>query len=139
MSPPPTDPGARYMQSYLQELNRKSAEAAAEGEERRRLRKEIETKKLQLELASLSAAPRSVKPLDVQIVELMRTLPPQLRDRPWSMAELVQRLTGKYRARPSAQHVGTALSRLRWRRDRLWSAGAMGQRVWWPPPNEGCR
>ena len=44
MSPSQTPPSDRYMQTYLQELNRKSAEAAAEGEERRRLRKEIETK-----------------------------------------------------------------------------------------------
>ena len=52
---------------------------------------------------------RRNKPLTEQISELMLTLPPQLRDRPWSMAELVARLTGKYRDRPHTQHVGMAL------------------------------
>jgi hypothetical protein len=134
MSTPP-DAADRYMQTYLNELNRRSAESAAEGEERRRLRKELETKKLQLELARLSASPKAVKSLDDQIVELMRTLPPQLRDRPWSMAELVQRLTGKYRDRPHAQNVGEALRRLGWRRERRYADGYDGRRVWFPP---GC-
>jgi hypothetical protein len=133
MSPPKTPHSDLYMQSYLQELNRKSAEAAAEGEERRRLRKEIETKKLQLELASLSASPKSVKPLEDQIVELMRTLPPPLRDRPWSMAELVTRLTGKYRDRPHGQNVSAALLRLGWRKERRYGQGYLGRRVWMPP------
>ena len=132
MSPPPTDPGARYMQSYLQELNRKSAEAAADGEERRRLRKEIETKQLQLQLAALSASPKSVKSLDDQITELMRTLPPQMRNRPWSMQELVQRLTGKYRDRPHGQQIGSALRRLGWLRERRYGPGYDGVRVWLP-------
>jgi len=72
------------------------------------------------------------KPLDDQIAELMRTLPPKLRNRPWSMAELVQRLAGKYRARPHAQQVGEALRRLGWRRERLWNAEYDGVRVWLP-------
>ena len=70
--------------------------------------------------------------LDVQIIELMRTLPPQLRNRPWSMADLVQRLTGRYRAHPHAQHIGQSLRRLGWRRVRLWQGGAQGERVWLP-------
>jgi hypothetical protein len=69
-------------------------------------------------------------PLDAQILDLMRALPPQVRQRPWSMAELVQRLAGKYRERPHAQQVGDALRRLGWRRVRLWKGGADGLRVW---------
>jgi hypothetical protein len=123
----------QHINGYLAELHQRATEIAAEGEERRRLRKEIETKKLQLELASLSASPKSVKPLDDQIVELMRTLPPQLRDRPWSMAELVQRLTGKYRDRPHAQCVSAALLRRGWRKERRYGQGYEGRRLWWPP------
>lgn len=136
MSPPP-DAADRYMQTYLHELNRQAADAAEENEERRRLRKEIETKKLQLELAGLSTSPTTVKPLEDQIVELMRTLPPQLRDRPWSMAELVTRLTGKYRDRPHTQCVGEALRRLGWRRERRYADGYDGRRVWFPPACPG--
>lgn len=73
------------------------------------------------------------KTLDAQIVELMATLPPQLRDRPWTMAELVQRLSGKYRARPHGQQVGQALLRLGWRKERRWERGYDGARVWLQP------
>jgi hypothetical protein len=72
------------------------------------------------------------KPLEDQIVELMRTLPPQLRDRPWSMADLVTRLTGKYRERPAAQCVSAALLRLGWRKERRYGQGFGGVRVWLP-------
>jgi hypothetical protein len=85
--------------------------------------------------AKLAASIQTIKrtkPLDQQITELMRTLPPQLRDRPWSMTELVQRLTGKYRDRPHAQNVGEALRRLGWQRERRWEKGFDGVRVWIP-------
>jgi hypothetical protein len=73
---------------------------------------------------------KCAKPLDDQITELMRSLPPLLRDRPWTMAELVHRLEGKYRDRPHGQQVGQALLRLGWRRERRWSNGFNGVRVW---------
>ena len=76
---------------------------------------------------------RRNKPLTEQIENLMRTLPPQLRDRPWSMAELVSRLQGKYRDRPHTQHVGIALRQLQWKRLRLYSNGYDGVRLWVPP------
>ena len=79
-----------------------------------------------------AATPRHVKPLDAQITELMRALPPKMRNRPWSMAELVQRLVGKYRERPHAQRVGESLRRLNWKRERRWGKGWDGQRVWVP-------
>jgi hypothetical protein len=120
----------QHINGYLAELHRQAAEAASEGEERRRLQKEIATKKLQLELASLSPSPKSVKPLEDQISELMRTIPSQLRNRPWSMAELVSRLSGKYRDRPHPQCVGQALLRLGWRRERRYGQGFDGVRVW---------
>ncbi len=76
---------------------------------------------------------RRTKPLTEQIEELMRSLPPQLRDRPWSMTDLVCRLRGKYRDRPHAQHVGIALRSLSWRSERRWGNGFDGVRVWIPP------
>ena len=82
--------------------------------------------------AKLGQPRRRVKPLDVQITELMSTLPPQLRDRPWSMQELVSRLSGTYRNHPHGKNVGAILRSLGWRRVRLWSNGADGQRVWIP-------
>ncbi len=75
-------------------------------------------------------ATKQFKPLDQQIIELMRSLPPQLRDRPWSMAELVQRLHGKFRDRPHGQQVGQALLKLGWRKERRWERGWDGARVW---------
>jgi hypothetical protein len=77
-------------------------------------------------------AAKSVKPLQQQITELMRSLPPQQRDRAWSMAELVQRLEGKYRARPHSQEVGQALQKLGWLKERRWARGWDGARVWLP-------
>lgn len=75
---------------------------------------------------------KRTRPLDDQITELMRTFPPALRERPWSIAELVCQLDGRYRAHPHAKHVGEALRRLGWRRVRLWTNGGDGQRVWLP-------
>ncbi len=77
-------------------------------------------------------AAKSVKPLQQQITELMLSMPPQQRDRAWSMAELVQRLGGKYRARPHAQEVGQALQQLGWLKERRWARGWDGARVWLP-------
>lgn len=94
-----------------------------------RLKQEAEA---QAKLAQSIQQIKRTKPLEDQITELMRTLPPQLRDRPWSMVELVNRLTGKYRDRPHAQQVGEALRRLGWRRERRWGQGYDGARVWLP-------
>ena len=80
-----------------------------------------------------SPSVKDVKTLDVQITELMASLPRHLRDRPWTMAELVQRLSGKYRARPHGQQVGQALLRLGWRKERRWERGFDGARVWLQP------
>ena len=40
-------------------------------------------------------------PLPDQIKDLMLSLPPVQRDRPWSMEELVARLKGRYSPRPT--------------------------------------
>lgn len=70
-------------------------------------------------------------PLTDQITNLMRSLPPAQRDRPWSVAELVARLNGRFKARPSRGDVGIALRALGWTRTRDWSQdGGGGRRVW---------
>lgn len=79
-----------------------------------------------------------VKPLDQQIIELMNSLPPVQRDRPWPISEVVEKLEGKYRQRPHAQGVGQVLRRLGWKRIR--PSGNGGDRRVWLPPNEiTCR
>ncbi len=83
--------------------------------------------------AANPATAKTVKPLDQQIVELMRSLPPTLRDRPWSIQELVNRLEGRYRQRPHAQGVGQALRRLGWSRIRPGDANGGERRMWVPP------
>ena len=71
-----------------------------------------------------------VKSLTLQIEELMRSLPPSLRDRVWTMDDFVTRLHGKYRERPHAANVGHALQSLGWIRVRNWSKSGGGRRVW---------
>ncbi len=76
---------------------------------------------------------RTYKPLTEQITELMQSLPYALKNKPWSMQELVSRLDGKYRDRPHAQLVGIALRQLGWSRKRLWNTEYQGVRLWIPP------
>jgi len=81
-------------------------------------------------------AAAQVKPLDQQIEELMRSLPPVQRDRPWLMEELVLRLQGRYRTHPHAKDVGTALRRLGWDRVRDWTQAGCGRRFWIAKPTQ---
>lgn len=76
---------------------------------------------------------RTYKPLTEQITELMQSLPHALKNKPWSMQELVSRLDGKYRDRPHAQLVGIALRQMGWTRKRLWNTQYQGVRLWIPP------
>jgi hypothetical protein len=77
--------------------------------------------------------PKEYVPLKDQITELMSSLPYALKNKPWSMQELTQRLNGKYRDRPHPQMVGIALRQLGWTRKRLWSSDYQGVRLWIPP------
>lgn len=70
------------------------------------------------------------KPLEVQISEYIDSLPPFLRECPITMAEIVNQLTGRYKDRPHAQHVGAALRSLGYRPKRLWGRIGEGRRVW---------
>jgi hypothetical protein len=77
---------------------------------------------------------RRTKPLVEQIESLMASLPPALKERPWTMADLTSRLQGKYRDRPHGQMVSVALRQLGWRRVRMYG-NYDGTRLWLPP---GC-
>jgi transposase len=89
-------------------------------------------------LAALEAKPKpaaiaDVKPLDQQIVELMRSMAPAVRDHPFAIKTLVAQLEGKTKARPHASAVGQALRRLGWSRVRPFDSSGQGQRLWLPP------
>jgi len=112
---------AQFMKGYIDELKARTAEAE-------RLRQERED----TERARQAAIYTDVRPLTVQIEELMRSLPPAQRDRTWTMEELVYRLEAKSNKRPSAGEVGKALRALGWSRKRDWSKESDGCRVWIP-------
>ena len=76
------------------------------------------------------------RPLDEQITTFMRSLPLAQRVRPWSMADLLPHLSGKFRALPHAKEVGQALRRLGWIRERRYRDGYDGARVWIPPATQ---
>ncbi len=99
------------------------AEIKTSGAESHRLRTQAEAVKL------LNKERRHVKPLVEQIEALMASLPPALRDRPWSMADLTNRLQGKYRDHPHPQNVGQALRILGFKRIRAYG-DFEGVRLW---------
>jgi hypothetical protein len=70
------------------------------------------------------------KPLTEQITELMASLPPAQRNRPWSMEEICLRLKGKYSERPHPMNIGQALRTLRWETRRDWTQKGGGRRIW---------
>lgn len=95
-----------------------------------RLKAEVEQEVIKSPAPPKPNALRPVKPLDVQITELMASLPPVQRDRKWSMAELVSRLEGRYRDKPHPQLIGEALRKLGWSSKRDWRAIGGGRRYW---------
>ena len=95
------------------------------------LQRHLEAQQAAKAVRERQAAP-TAKALDQQIIELMNSLPPVLRDRPWSIADIVEKLDGKLRERPHAQGVGQALRRLGWKRIR--PSGNGGDRRLWLPP-----
>ncbi|MDD9979334.1 MAG: hypothetical protein OXQ30_16655 [Boseongicola sp.] len=107
------------MQSYIDKLK---AEAAAE---QARLEKAKPNKR--------TGDSRIVcdKSLVQQIEELMSSLPPAERQRRWTMAEFVARLSGRYSVRPHPMQVGEALRALGWVQTRDWTAEGAGRRFWY--------
>lgn len=113
------------LRAWAEQVKRKS-------EENRRLRNLERESQAVKQINKQRDLARRTKPLTEQITELMASLPPSLRDRPWSMVELTARLQGKYRDRPHPQLVGEALRQIGWRRVRLYGEGFCGVRVWVP-------
>ena len=73
---------------------------------------------------------RTSAPLTAQITELMNSLPPAQRARPWSIVDLQGRLQGRYKDRPSLGDIGLALRALGWVRVRDWTNSGGGRRLW---------
>ena len=110
------------LKRYIAELK-----AASEEDNRRHAAETAASRK------HLRNALGNLTPLTDQIEDLMASLPPAQRDRPWSMPDLVGRLEGRYRDRPHPANVGQALRALGWVQQRDWSAAGGGRRVWLPP------
>lgn len=135
--PPPPDASA----TYLQILQRDYAQRNAEHEEVRRLKREIEVKKLQQELADLSAPNKPNKPqrrpiefYGEQLAGWFNNMPAVARYAPRSMEELLSILKGRTPGmRPHAGDVSKILARQGWKRKRHWQADGEGRRLWYPP------
>lgn len=136
--PPPPD----ITSSYAETFRRDMAQRVAEADEVRRLRREIEVKKLQMELANLSAPQNPSKPLrqsidiyETQIRHWHGSLPPEARQAPRTMSEFIALLKGRSPgANAHAGDVSKVLKeRLGWSRRRCWKADGEGRRLWYPP------
>lgn len=75
---------------------------------------------------------RTTVPLRTQITELMSSLPPAQRSRPWAIVDLQGRLQGRYQDRPGLGDLGLALRSLGWVRVRDWTNSGGGRRFWRP-------
>lgn len=100
--------------------------------------KDLQTYSTELKSTQIAEVAKNKKPTEhitliEQIKILMKTTPPHLLNRPWSMAELIARLEGKYREKPHPQNVGQALRLTGWQSRRYWGNGWNGVRVWLPP------
>ena len=109
------------MKSYIDTLQKEAADA-------RRQQEEASAKQAGMDKRLLCDTP-----LTLQIQELMLSLPPASRDRPWSMEELVSRLRGRYRLKPHPMNIGAALRAIGWQRKRDWTNFGGGRRYWYPP------
>jgi hypothetical protein len=124
----------------MQMLHRDMAQRAAEYDEHRRLKREIEKRKLELELAGLSSPTKPTqptrRPLDFyeqQITAWFNRLPPEARAAPRTMEEFLNLLQGRTPGmRPHAPDLSRVLSSLGWIRKRNWKSDGAGVRLWWP-------
>ena len=75
-------------------------------------------------------------PLTAQITNLTAPLPDLQRNRPWSVAELIPQLQGRYQDRPASREVAQALTELGWQQKRCWKKSGANRRFWYPPMDE---
>lgn len=69
-------------------------------------------------------------PLLTQLERLFATMPANQRRRDYTVAELIPRLQGEFRAHPSAAGVAAALKQLGFTQRRDYSQAGGGARVW---------
>jgi hypothetical protein len=68
--------------------------------------------------------------LEEQLRDFANSLPKRLLERPWTMAEITEKLVGKYRAHPHPQHIAKALRSIGWVEKRDWTSSGRGRRYW---------
>jgi hypothetical protein len=90
--------------------------------ESRRIRSEAHRKQLEYV--------ESFVPLEEQIQRWWRGLSVSVQQRPFSTRDLVAQLRGRYKQRPAASAVATALRKLGFMQYRDWSKNGQGCRLW---------
>jgi len=75
----------------------------------------------------------SFVPLEHQIQRWWNGLSDDLKHRPFSTMELVVQLRGRYKERPAASAVATALRKLGFVQYRDWTSSGQGRRLWKVP------
>jgi len=133
--PPPPDASRAFLESLQRDITRRNAEH----EELRQIRRAIEKKKLEAELAGLSLTKppqpkrQSLDYYAEQITAWFNRLPPEARKAPRTMEELLNLLQGRTPGmRAHAPEVSSVLRQLGWLRKRCWHWDD-GRRLWWPP------
>ncbi len=133
MSPPPPD----VARTYLEKLHLDYVQRSNEFEEVRRLKRDIELRKLQMELADLSPVRPQRRSIDFysdQLAVWFNNLPAAARQVPRSMDEFLSILKGRTPGmRPHAPEIAQALKSQRWSRKRCWKSDGEGRRLWYPP------
>jgi hypothetical protein len=132
--PPPAPATESFIRQHILQL----AAVRDEHDEIRRLKREIEKRRLEQELAALSSPTQQTKQdrksLDFyanQIRHWHDNLPPDARRAPRSMIEILSLLQGRTPgSRPHAPEVAEVLRQLGWSRKRCWQ-GDGGRRLWW--------
>lgn len=82
--------------------------------------------------AFVKPAASDYTPLSTQLQKLFSALPENQRNRDYSVAELIPRLSGQFRAYPSPAKVAAALKQMGYIQVRDYSRAGGGARVWRP-------
>jgi hypothetical protein len=95
------------------------------------LRRQVEQADKERELVKEAATPPTVKSLDQQLTEYLRTLSKEQLSTPFTMNEIILAgdLKGKYRNSPHPQQVAEILTRNGWTKRRLY--GEYGGKRYW--------
>ena len=76
-----------------------------------------------------------VKPLEQQLIELLRKLTKEQLSRGWHISEFTLRLKGTFAEHPHPQMVAEILIRLNWQNRRVYNTALdiNGERLWFAP------